>query len=101
MAATKKRISISSAAALLLLASRYSVSGFATIPTCRQQSSSHLSMKNNNNDNERPNPFLSAVITTALTTSLTLGSLTGPVLADTPASSAQKYDGFVSANLCL
>jgi len=101
MAATKQRISISSVVLLLLASRQHGVSGFATIPTCRQQSSSHLSMKNNNDDNERPNPFLSAVIATALTTSLTLGSLAGPVLADTPASSAQKYDGFVSANMCI
>jgi len=99
MAATKQRISISSVVLLLLASRQHGVSGFATIPTCRQQPSSHLSMNNNNDDNERPNPFLSAVIATALTTTLTLGSLAGPVFADTPASSAQKYDGFVSAIL--
>lgn len=98
MAATKQRISISSVVLLILASRQHGVSGFvATVPSCKQ-SSSHLSMKNNNDDNERPNPFLSAVIATALTTTLTLGSLAGPVLADTPASSAQKYDGFVSAN---
>jgi len=57
-------------------------------------SPTHLPMKINDDDSDNPNPFLSAALAVALTTSLTLSSLAGPVLADTPASATQNYDGF-------
>ncbi len=53
-----------------------------------------LAMTNNNDGKENTNPFVSVIVAVALTASLTLSSLTGPALADTPASAAQKYDGF-------
>ena len=70
--------------------------GCSSITPSSSRSPMHqLSMQSNNHDNnEGPNPFLSAMISTALTASLTLGSLAGPVLADTPASATQNYDGF-------
>lgn len=43
---------------------------------------------------DRPHPLASAVMTAVLAATLTLNSLASPVLADTPASAAQKYDGF-------
>lgn len=58
-------------------------------------SRTHMSMKiDGGDDNETPNPFISAALAVAVTTSLALGSLAGPVLADTPAGATQKYDGF-------
>jgi len=45
-------------------------------------------------DEDRPNPFTSVATTAALAVTLTLSSLANPVFADTPASTAQKYDGF-------
>ena len=54
-----------------------------------------IEMASNNNGDERPNPFISAAIAVAFTTSLTFGSLAGATLPDTtPASATQKYDGF-------
>lgn len=59
------------------------------------QSTTLLAMQTNGGDDDsKPNPLLSAVAAAALTASLALGSLAGPALADTPASSTQKYDGF-------
>lgn len=106
---------LSASAAVLLLAaasnpwSRGSVASAFAFNSLAQQHAQHtrgsntspshtltqLGMKGDSNDNDdRPNPFLSAAIAAALTTSLTLSSLAGPVLADTPASTTQKYDGF-------
>ncbi|KAK1748614.1 violaxanthin de-epoxidase [Skeletonema marinoi] len=45
-------------------------------------------------DEDQPNPFVSALTTAALAATLTLSSLSSPVFADTPASATQKYDGF-------
>lgn len=60
------------------------------------QPQTHLAMNThkNNGEEEKHNPFVSAFVAITLTASLTLSSLVGPVLADTPASTAQKYDGF-------
>lgn len=69
------------------LAQHHGTREYITSPTC-------LAMTNNNDGEERPNPFVSTIAAFALTASLTLSSLAGPVLADTPASATQKYDGF-------
>lgn len=58
-------------------------------------SPTHLAMKiNDDGDDKRPN-FVSAALALAAATSLAFSSsFAGPVLADTPASASQKYDGF-------
>jgi len=87
---------------LLLLLSG-SVSAFtitSQIPTwlhhdTRGKHATSLSLRLNpsegKDDENRPNPFASALTTAVLAVTLTLSS---PVFADTPASTAQKYDGF-------
>lgn len=103
------RLSLASAAILLFAAAANTgrhgvVSGFAINSFTPQHTSyalgsdisqqTQLSMKGNSGDNdERPNPFVSGFIAAALTASLTLSSMS-PVLAETTASAAQKYDGF-------
>ena len=78
-----------------------SVSAFTTTTTSHTRgnpATTSLSMRLNpfdgRDDEDQPNPFASAVTTAALAVTLTLSSLANPVFADTPASTAQKYDGF-------
>ena len=95
--------SITSAALLCLIASHgkqvsaFSINSFAQQHGTRGTATSsptQLAMNfNNNENNESPNPFVSAALAAAVATSLVLGSL-GPAFADTPASAQQNYDGF-------
>ena len=62
------------------LAQHHGTREYITSPTC-------LAMTNNNDGEERPNPFVSTIAAFALTASPTLSSLAGPVLPDTPAPS--------------
>eukprot|EP01082_Thalassiosira_pseudonana_P012955 g12679.t1 g12679 contig6:2402781-2404185(-) len=69
--------------------------------TCTITTSSSSLYVNPNNDDDnsnrsqhKPNPFLSAALTAAVTTSLFLSSLPSAAFASTPASTTQKYDGF-------
>lgn len=78
-----------------------SVSAFTTTTTSHTRgnpATTSLSMRLNpfdgRDDEDQPNPFASAVTTAALAVTLTLSSLANPVFADTPGSTAQKYDGF-------